>query len=128
VVLLARDEQHLREVVDKIKQAREQWLRDPRADQFPDLFLMEEIVETEGRNAGHLMALGVYPGPKGLVGKPMSDLPLLRLERLDEFRRAQTLLTDQIQQFDAARKQAEQQLRDERALTVGQRFARWWKG
>lgn len=36
------------------------------------------ITETAGPHAGQLMALGLEPGPKGVVGRFVSNLPLLR--------------------------------------------------
>ena len=70
VVLSCPDEDTLDQLACKLETAQEP---------------VHRVVEQHGRYAGHLMALGLEPGPKSQRGKLLSSLPLIRLDQFQEF-------------------------------------------
>lgn len=63
IALAAKDSAQLAEIATRLKNASLPFVR---------------VVEDCPPYAGELLALGVHPGPKSVVGRPLSDLPLVR--------------------------------------------------
>lgn len=71
VVLAAESERKLSRLADRLE-----------ALEVP----VHRVVESHGRHAGQLMALGLPPGPKSERGRHLSSLPLVRFEALSRYR------------------------------------------
>lgn len=67
IALAARDSAHLAEIALKLTNADLPFVR---------------VVEDSPPYRGELLAIGVQPGPRHVVGRPLSDLPLVREKRL----------------------------------------------
>ena len=63
IALAARDSAHLAEITKRLSEAGLPFVR---------------IVEDSRPYAGDLLSVGVRPGLKSVVGRPLSDLPLVR--------------------------------------------------
>jgi hypothetical protein len=63
IALAARDSAHLAEIAKRLENASIPFVR---------------VVEDGPPYVGELLAIGVRPGPKSVVGRPLSDLPLVR--------------------------------------------------
>jgi len=75
------------------------------------------VVESHGKYAGQLMALGVAPGPKSVRGKHLSNIQLLSMgsflefiqrqeETLKEHRKRSQVLHDRIHELETALQEA----------------------
>jgi len=69
VALAAENEQQLRQTAELLEAAGEP---------------VHRVVESHGRYAGQLMAIGVEPGPKSIRGRLLSSLPLTNHRRFQE--------------------------------------------
>lgn len=65
MILAARDEQHLLSIAQSLDQAKLPY---------------RAIQESEGPYGGQTTALGLFPGPKDVVGRPLGSLPLAARE------------------------------------------------
>jgi len=87
---------------------------------------IHRVVESHGKYAGQLMAIGVAPGPKSIRGKFLSSLPLIDMYRFPEYETARTDLEFVKKMFSDRAEKAERELKKERSLTTWQRIKRWW--
>lgn len=87
---------------------------------------IHRVVESHGKYAGQLMAIGVQPGPKSVRGKYLSNLPLIDMYRFPEYERARGDLEIAKKLFSDRAENAENALEAERSLTTWQRIKRWW--
>lgn len=71
VVLAAESQRELSRLADRLE-----------AQEVP----VHRVVESHGRYAGQLMAIGIPPGPKSERGRHLSSLPLVRFRSFDQYR------------------------------------------
>jgi hypothetical protein len=91
---------------------------------------VHRVVESHGQYREQLMALGIPPGPKSQVGRYLTNLKLISLTNLQEWRDNVAWWSKQVQaqlnEQSALRLQVHE-LKCEAALTLGQRISRWWR-
>lgn len=87
---------------------------------------IHRVVESHGKYAGQLMAIGVAPGPKSIRGKFLSSLPLIDMYRFPEYDRARRDLEFVKKMFSDRAEKAEKALEKELRLSPWQRIRRWW--
>lgn len=107
VVLAAETQQELRSLADRLE-----------ARGTP----VHRVVESSGRYAGQLMALGLPPGPKSIRGRHLSSVPLARFQAFDQYDQLVLEHADELMRY------GDENLRLRREL-CGLRHARrpWWR-
>lgn len=81
------------------------------------------MVEQHGRYAGHLMALGLEPGPKSQRGKLFSSLPLIRHDQFEAWYWSEPVLGKRI---IAELKQKVKELEQQGDKSVERPWVTWW--
>lgn len=85
---------------------------------------IHRVVESHGKYAGQLMALGVTPGPKSVRGRYLSNLPLVDMYQFPAYKNAREDLEVAKKIFSDKAEQAERALEAERRMSWWQRAKR----
>lgn len=85
---------------------------------------IHRVVESHGKYAGQLMAIGVTPGPKSIRGRYLSNLPLIDMYRFPEYDQIRSACEVAKKIFSDKAEKAEKALEAERRMTWWQRAKR----